>query len=120
MKTEGRNAVIELLKTDKNIAKILFEKGEKDKAYILLKNNLNKLNNYKTKDSYYVTLGEMYYSDLIYDSATYFLKISSNSNNYSIKATSLGLLSTIYDSIDKQNKKRTAQQSLMAPAAVLG
>ena len=27
MKTEGRNAVIELLKTDKNIDKILLEKG---------------------------------------------------------------------------------------------
>jgi len=93
------------LDVEKSIAKILFEKGEKDKAYILLKNNLNKLNNYKTKDSYYVTLGEMYYSDLIYDSATYFLKISSNSNNYSIKATSLGLLSTIYDSIDNHVEK---------------
>ena len=93
------------LDVEKSIAKILFNKGEKDKAYILLKNNLNKLNNYKTKDSYYVTLGEMYYSDLIYDSATYFLKISSNSNNYSIKVTSLGLLSTIYDSIDNHVEK---------------
>ena len=27
MKTEGRNAVVELLKTDKNIDKILLEKG---------------------------------------------------------------------------------------------
>ena len=93
------------LDVEKSIAKILFNKGEKDKAYILLKNNLNKLNNYIAKDSYYVTLGEMYYSDLIYDSATYFLKISSNSNNYSIKATSLGLLSTIYDSIDNHVEK---------------
>ena len=31
MKTEGRNAVIELLKTDKNIDKILLEKGAQHK-----------------------------------------------------------------------------------------
>ncbi len=100
------------LDVEKSIAKILFNKGEKDKAYILLKNNLNKLDNYIAKDSYYVTLGEMYYSDLIYDSATYFLKISSNSNNYSIKATSLGLLSTIHDSIGNQIEKAACDNIL--------
>ena len=100
------------LDVEKCIAKILFNKGEKDKAYILLKNNLNKLDNYIAKDSYYVTLGEMYYSDLIYDSATYFLKISSNSNNYSIKATSLGLLSTIHNSIGNQIEKAACDNIL--------
>ena len=100
------------LDVEKSIAKILFNKGEKDKAYILLKNNLNKLDNYIAKDSYYVTLGEMYYSDLIYDSATYFLNISSNSNNYSIKATSLGLLSTIHDSIGNQIEKAACDNIL--------
>ena len=35
MKTEGRNAVIELLKTDKNIDKILLEKGAQGSAMLI-------------------------------------------------------------------------------------
>ena len=35
MKTEGRNAVIELLKTNKNIDKILIEKGSQGSLSIV-------------------------------------------------------------------------------------
>ena len=35
MKTEGRNAVLELLETDKNIDKILMEKGGKGSLSVI-------------------------------------------------------------------------------------
>lgn len=70
------------LDLEKNIALLLFEKGEKDSAYILIKNNLDKIDYYKPKDSYYGILGKMYYDDKIYDTAIYYLKLSLDNTNY--------------------------------------
>ena len=40
---------INQLDIEKNIAKILFEKGEKDSAYAIIKNNIEKIDNYNSK-----------------------------------------------------------------------
>ncbi len=96
---------INKLDVEKSIAQILYNKGEKDSAYMLIKNNLDKIANYAQKDSYYMILGEMYYKDKEYDSAIYYLNISCNSNNYSIKTTSFGMLSMMYDSLGNHDEK---------------
>ena len=89
----------------KCIAQILFDKGEKDSAYILIKNNIDKIVNYGPKESYYAVLGEMYYEDNIYDSAIYYLEKSFTSENISVKISSAINLSAIYDSIMDYDKK---------------
>ena len=93
------------LDVEKSVAQILFEKGEKDSAYILIKNNLDKIENTNVKYSYYNILGEMYIEDKEYDSAIYYLGISIKSNILDIKFNSAIKLSTIYDSIDDSTKK---------------
>ena len=62
------------LDVEKCIAQILFDKGEKDNAYILIKNNIDKIVDYASKDSYYCILGTMYYKDNVYDSAIYYIE----------------------------------------------
>ena len=94
-----------ILDVEKSVAQILFEKGEKDSAYILIKNNLDKIENTNVKYSYYNILGEMYIEDKEYDSAIYYLGISIKSNILDIKFNSAIKLSTIYDSIDDSTKK---------------
>ena len=89
----------------KCIAQILFDKGEKDSAYILIKNNIDKIVNYGPKESYYAVLGEMYYEDNIYDSAIYYLEKSFTSENISVKISSAINLTAIYDSIMDYDKK---------------
>ena len=64
------------LDVEKCIAQILFDKGEKDSAYVLLKNNLREIDNGNLKYSYHCTLGDVYYSDKKYDSALYYLETS--------------------------------------------
>ena len=93
------------LDIEKSIAQILFDKGEKDSAYILIKNNIDKIVNYGSKESYYAVLGEMYYKDNIYDSAIYYLEKSFTSENISVKISSAINLSAIYDSIMDYDKK---------------
>ena len=89
----------------KCIAKILFDKGEKDSAYILIKKNLVKIKNINVRHSYYNTLGEMYIEDIKYDSAIHYFEKSINSNIPSIKVNSAIKLSAIYDSIGDYEKK---------------
>ena len=93
------------LDIEKSIAQILFEKGERDSAYTLIKNNLDKLDNYSQRDSYYATFGEMYYMDKVYDSAIFYLEKSVESQNYYTKQLSSQKLSAIYDSIGDYEKK---------------
>jgi tetratricopeptide (TPR) repeat protein len=68
------NNINNKLDIDKCIAQILFSKGEKDSAYILLKKNLNYINNNNVIYSYHCLLGSMYYNDKNYDSALYYLE----------------------------------------------
>ena len=93
------------LDVEKCIAQILSDQGEKDSAYILIKNNIDKIVNYGPKESYYAVLGEMYYKDNIYDSAIYYLEKSFTSENISVKISSAINLSAIYDSIMDYDKK---------------
>jgi len=93
------------LDLEKNIAQILFDKGEKDSAYIMIKSNLEKLDNYRPIDSYYGILGIFYHEDGVYDSAIYYLgKCSESTNNYVRNASSIRL-SAIYDSLGDLEKK---------------
>jgi hypothetical protein len=93
------------LDIEKSIAQILFDKGEKDSAYIMIKSNLEKLDNYRPIDSYYGILGIFYHEDEEYDSAIYYLgKCSESTNNY-VKIASSIRLSAIYDSIGDYEKK---------------
>ena len=93
------------LDIEKNIAQILFDKGEKDSAYIMIKSNLEKLDNYRPIDSYYGILGIFYHEDEEYDSAIYYLgKCSESTNNYVRNASSIRL-SAIYDSLGDLEKK---------------
>ena len=93
------------LDLEKNIAQILFEKGDKDSAYILIKNNLDLIENINVRYSYYNILGEMYMDDKEYDSAVYYLTKSINSNISDIKVNSAIKLSAIYDFIGDYEKK---------------
>ena len=93
------------LDIEKSIAQILFDMGEKDRAYVLIKSNMDKLGNYGEKESYYAVLGEMYYKDMEYDSAIFYLEKSALSENYYIRSLSSAKLSAIYDSIENQGKK---------------
>ena len=93
------------LDIEKNIAQILFYKGERDTAFSLVKNNLTIIDNENVKYSYYTTLGKMYYEDKIYDSAIYYYETSIRSNNINIKLSSAISLSSIYDSINDKEKK---------------
>ena len=93
------------LDVEKSIVQILFYKGERDSAYRLINNNLDKLEGYAAKYSYYQILGEMYHSDNLYDSAIKYLNLSMcATNKHTILATS-NILTTIYDSIGNMDLK---------------
>ena len=93
------------LDIDKNIAQILFEKGEKDSAYILIKENMNKIENINIRYSYYTTIGDMFFNDKNYDSAAYYLKECLKSDNNYIIHMSASRLSSLYDSLGNYVKK---------------
>ena len=99
------SSLINKLDVEKNIAQILFNKGEKDTAYLLIKNNLDNIENNIVKDSYSFILGEMYFVDKVYDSAIYYLERSFNSQHYYTRLISSRMLSVIYDSICNIDKK---------------
>ena len=84
---------------EKNIAQILFYKGERDSAFIMIKNNLDKIENINVKHSYYNILGEMYFDAGKYEKAIIYFEKSINSIIPSIKVTSAINLSSICDSI---------------------
>ena len=93
------------LDVEKNIAQILFYKGERDSAYRLINDNLDKLEGYAAKYSYYQILGEMYHSDNSYDSAIKYLNLSMCATNKHTILASSNILTTIYDSIGNINLK---------------
>ena len=93
------------LDVEKCIAQILFDRGEKDSAYVMIKNNLGKIENQEIKESYMITLGNMYYEDNVYDSAIYYLEMCENSKIYYIRITSSIKLSAIYGSEQNYEKK---------------
>ena len=93
------------LDIEKSIAQILFDKGEREGAYTLIKNNLDKIENYGSKYSYYATLGDMYFQDNIYDSALYYLETCMDNNIIERKLAFTTTLSAIYDSIGNYEKR---------------
>ena len=93
------------LDIEKSIAQILFNKGEREGAYTLIKNNLDKIENYGSKYSYYATLGDMYFQDNIYDSALYYLETCMDNNIIERKLAFTTTLSAIYDSIGNYEKR---------------
>ena len=93
------------LDVEKSIAKILFHKGEKDSAYVLLKNNLREIDNENLKYSYHCTLGDVYYSDKKYDSALYYLETSLDNDIVTKKVAFTTKLSAIYDSLGDYDKR---------------
>ena len=96
---------INKLDVEKSIAHILFENGEKDSAYIMLKNNLDKIEDYGAKHSYYTLLGEFYYHDNKYDSAICYLEQGLESQFFYTKLNASIRLSSIYDSLNNNSKK---------------
>ena len=90
---------------EKSIAKLLFEKGEKDTAYYLIKKHLNEINDLEVRYSYYATIGEMYYKEDKYDSALYYLKLSLESKNKHTVLSSSDYLSRIYEFYDDLDMK---------------
>ena len=99
------SSLINKLDVEKNIAQILFDKGDGDSAYLLIKSNFEKIENYNAKDSYSFILGEMYFVDKVYDSAICYLERSFNSQHYYTRLMSSRMLSVIYDSICNIDKK---------------
>ena len=99
------NDLTSRLDVEKSIAQVLYYKGEKDSAYNLIKNNLDKIEDYIPKFAYYATLGDMFYGDMKYDSAIYYLEKSVLSNDFYTKYLSSSELSAIYDSLDNQKMK---------------
>ena len=93
------------LDVEKNIAQILFKKGEKDSAYVIIKGNIEKIDNYNAKDSYYTILGEFYYYDNKYDSAICYLEYGFKSPYLYTKFNAAMKLSAIYDSLQDYEKK---------------
>ena len=94
------------LDIDKCIAQIMyFSKGEKDSAYVLLKNNLSKIDNENVQQSYNFTLGNIFYIDKAYDSALYYLEKSLDSNIITQKLAFTTTISAIYDSLGNNEKR---------------
>ncbi|MBO5958436.1 MAG: hypothetical protein J6Q39_12895 [Bacteroidales bacterium] len=89
----------------KSVAKILFENGEKDSAYNIIKNNLDKTGNYNSKYSYHTILGDFYYYDKLYDSAIHHFRLSIESQFFYTKLNAARRLSAIYDSLNDNEKK---------------
>ena len=96
---------INQLDIEKNIAKILFEKGEKDSAYSIIKNTIEKIDNYNSKYSYHTILGDFYYHDKLYDSAIHHFRLSIESQFFYTKLNAARHLSAIYDSLNDNEKK---------------
>ena len=94
------------LDVEKCIAQIMyFYKYEFDSAFMILKNNLNKIDNENVKYSYHYTLGNMYYNNKSYDSALYYLEESIDNNIITQKLAFATTLSAIYDSIGNYEKR---------------
>ena len=93
------------LDVEKSIAQILIDKGERDSAYMLLKNNLYKINNDNVKYSYHYIIGDLFYHDKKYDSALYYLEESLDYSIINKRIAYTTKLSTIYDSLGDYEKR---------------
>ena len=94
------------LDIEKSIAQIkYFSRNEKDSAYAMLRNNLNKINNENLKVHYQYTIGNMFYHDKIYDSALYYLETCMDNNIIKQKLVFTTTLSAIYDSLGKYEER---------------
>ena len=94
------------LDINKSIAQIMFfNKGKRDSAYVILKNNLNKISKENVKYSYHFTLGNMFYNDKAYDSALYYLEKSLDNGIITQKLSFTTTLSAVYDSLGNYEKK---------------
>ena len=99
------SSFVNKLDIEKCTSQILFSKGASDSAYLLLKNNLNKINNENVKYSYHFTLGNMFYIDKEYDSALYYLEESLDKDIINKKIAFTTKLSSIYDSLGNYEKR---------------
>ena len=102
---EYNNSIANKLDIEKCIAQILYYKGERDSALIMLKNNLNKIDNEIVKYAYHHTLGNMFYIDKVYDSALCYLEKYLDDSIITKKLAFTTTLSAIYDSIGDYEKK---------------
>ena len=94
------------LDVEKCIAQIMyFDKDVYDSAFMILKNNLTKINNDNVKYSYHYTLGNMFYNDKAYDSALYYLEKSLDDSIITKKLAFTTTLSAIYDSLGNYKKR---------------
>ena len=108
---------INKLDVEKSIAQILFKEGEKDSAYIIIKNNIDKIDNYDAKYSYYTLLGEFYYYDNKYDSAILYLEYGVESQYFYTKLNAAIKLSKIYDLL-KCNEKKAYYDNIISQLSV--
>ena len=100
------NDIDNKLDIDKCIAQIIYlNKGKRDSAYLLLKNNLGIIDNENVKSSYCFTLGNMFYIEKVYDSALYYMENYQDNNNLTTKLAFATTLSAIYDSLGNYEKK---------------
>lgn len=90
---------------DKCRATIYFDSGDKEKAFTIMKDNLNIIEHETVRESYYALLGDMYYNDKQYDSAICYLDRTFESKNFFLKLHTSSLLAAIYDSIGDVEKK---------------
>ena len=93
------------LDIDKCLAQIMLDKGERNGAYVILKNNLDKIHNESVKYSYHFALGNMFYFDREYDSAIYYLEKSLDKSIITQKVAFTTKLSSIYDSLGNYEKR---------------
>lgn len=84
---------------------MFFNKGERDSAFVILRENLNKITNDDVKYSYHCLLGNLYFNDQSYDSAIYYLEESLDNNIITKKIAFTTTLSAIYDSLGNYEKR---------------
>lgn len=77
-------------------ASIYYEKGLVDSAYLLLKKNLSSPDDFILAQTYY-TIGELFFKDMMFDSASYYLKPCFECGGKLMKLSSAKMLAEIYD-----------------------
>ena len=102
---ETSSNIVNKLDVEKSIAQIISKEGDADSAIALIRNNLDKIENYGSKTAYYATLGEIFYGNYEYDSAIKYLKLTMNIPDKHTMLYSSSILSSIYDSIGNDEMK---------------
>ena len=93
------------LDVEKPMAYILYEKGYKDSAYQILKDNILQIHDFNLLCSYYNALGELYVFDNEYNKAIGCFDTAFMSGQTVIKTMAAKKLSEIYDTIGDNVKK---------------